>query len=51
LTHQVAEIDEAELQVGEEDQLLSRQRAGANANRLCSIRADLTALLQSRRTL
>ena len=45
LTHQVAEIDEAALQVGEEDQLLARQRTGANAHRLCSICADLTGLL------
>ncbi|MFM8717413.1 MAG: AAA family ATPase, partial [Spartobacteria bacterium] len=40
LTHQVAEIDEAALQPGEEDQLLARQRTGANAHRLCSICAD-----------
>ncbi|MFM8831167.1 MAG: DNA repair protein RecN [Spartobacteria bacterium] len=45
LTHQVAEIDEAALQPGEEDQLLARQRTGANAHRLCSICADLTGLL------
>lgn len=45
LTHQVAEIDEAALQAGEEDQLLARQRTGANAHRLCSICADLTGLL------
>ena len=45
LTHQVAEIDDAALQVGEEDQLLARQRTGANAHRLCSICADLTGLL------
>jgi len=45
LSHQVAEIDEAALQAGEEDQLLSRQRTGANAHRLCSICADLTGLL------
>ncbi len=45
LSHQVAEIDEASLQAGEEDQLLARQRTGANAHRLCSICADLTGLL------
>ena len=45
LSHQVAEIDEAALQAGEEDQLLARQRTGANAHRLCSICADLTGLL------
>jgi DNA repair protein RecN (Recombination protein N) len=45
LTHQVAEIDEAALQADEEDQLLARQRTGANAHRLCSICADLTSLL------
>ena len=45
LSHQVAEIDEAALQPGEEDQLLTRQRMGANAHRLCSICADLTGLL------
>jgi DNA repair protein RecN (Recombination protein N) len=45
LTHQVAEIDEAALKAGEEDQLLARQRTGANAHRLCSICADLTGLL------
>ena len=45
LTHQVAEIDEAALQAGEEDQLLARQRTGANAHRLCSLCADLTSLL------
>jgi DNA repair protein RecN (Recombination protein N) len=45
LTHQVAEIDEATLQAREEDQLLARQRTGANAHRLCSICADLTSLL------
>jgi DNA repair protein RecN (Recombination protein N) len=45
LTHQVAEIDEAALQASEEDQLLARQRTGANAHRLCSICADLTSLL------
>ena len=45
LTHQVAEIDEAALQADEEDQLLARQRTGANAHRLCSICADLTGLL------
>ena len=45
LSHQVAEIDEAALKAGEEDQLLSRQRTGANAHRLCSICADLTGLL------
>jgi DNA repair protein RecN (Recombination protein N) len=45
LSHQVAEIDEAALQAGEEDQLLSRQRTCANAHRLCSICADLTGLL------
>jgi len=45
LTHQVAEIDEASLQAGEEEQLLARQRTGANAHRLCSICADLTGLL------
>ena len=45
LSHQVAEIDEAALQPGEEDQLLTRQRTGANAHRLCSICADLTGLL------
>jgi len=45
LSHQVAEIDEAALQAGEEDQLLARQRTGANAHRLCSICTDLTGLL------
>jgi len=45
LSHQVAEIDEAALQTGEEDQLLARQRTGANAHRLCSICADLTGML------
>ena len=45
LSHQVAEIDEAALQTGEEDQLLARQRTSANAHRLCSICADLTSLL------
>ena len=45
LTHQVAEIDDAALQADEEDQLLARQRTGANAHRLCSICADLTGLL------
>jgi DNA repair protein RecN (Recombination protein N) len=45
LSHQVAEIDEAALQPGEEEQLLTRQRTGANAHRLCSICADLTGLL------
>jgi DNA repair protein RecN (Recombination protein N) len=45
LSHQVAEIDDAALQAGEEDQLLARQRTGANAHRLCSICADLTGLL------
>jgi DNA repair protein RecN (Recombination protein N) len=45
LSHQVAEIDEASLQTGEEDQLLARQRTGSNAHRLCSICADLTGLL------
>lgn len=45
LSHQVAEIDEAALQASEEDQLLARQRTGANAHRLCSICADLTGLL------
>ena len=45
LAHQVAEIDDAALQAGEEDQLLARQRTGANAHRLCSICADLTGLL------
>ena len=45
LTHQVAEIDEAALKAGEEDQLLARQRTDANAHRLCSICADLTSLL------
>jgi DNA repair protein RecN (Recombination protein N) len=45
LTHQIAEIDEAALQASEEDQLLARQRTGANAHRLCSICADLTSLL------
>jgi len=45
LSHQVAEIDEAALQAGEEDQLLARQRTGANAHRICSICTDLTGLL------
>jgi DNA repair protein RecN (Recombination protein N) len=45
LSHQVAEIDEAALQPGEEHQLLARQSTGANAHRLCSICADLTCLL------
>jgi DNA repair protein RecN (Recombination protein N) len=45
LSHQVAEIDEAALQLGEEEELLARQRTGANAHRLCAICSDLTALL------
>ncbi len=45
LTHQVAEIDEANLQASEEDKLLARQRTGSNANRICSICADLVGLL------
>jgi len=45
LSHQVAEIDEAALQSGEEEELLVRQRTGANAHRLCAICSDLTALL------
>ena len=45
LSHQVAEIDAANLQADEEDQLLARQRTGANANRLCSVCADLAGLL------
>jgi DNA repair protein RecN (Recombination protein N) len=45
LSHQVAEIDEAALQIGEEEELLVRQRTGANAHRLCAICSDLTALL------
>ncbi|MEI8292713.1 MAG: DNA repair protein RecN [bacterium] len=45
LTHQVAEIAEASLQAGEEDELLARQRTAANAHRLCSICSELTALL------
>ena len=45
LSHQVAEINDANLEAGEEDQLLTRQRTGSNANRLCSICADLAGLL------
>ncbi len=43
LTHQVSEIDTAALQPGEEETLLSRQRAAANFQRIGELCAQLTA--------
>lgn len=45
LTHQTAEIDEANLRAGEEEELVSRQRTGANAQRLMTICAALDSAL------
>lgn len=45
LTHQVAEIDDAALRAGEEEQLVARQRTAANAHRLCSLCTDLAGFL------
>jgi len=45
LSHQVNEIESADLKPGEEKDLVSRQRSTANAQRLCSLCSDLTALI------
>lgn len=45
LTHQVNEIQSADLKPGEEDELLARQRTSANAQRLYAICTELTGLL------
>ena len=45
LTHQTTEIDEANLRAGEEEELVSRQRTGANAQRLMTICATLESAL------
>jgi DNA repair protein RecN (Recombination protein N) len=44
LTHQSAEIADAALQPGEEEPLLARQKASANARRLSEICAELSTL-------
>jgi DNA repair protein RecN (Recombination protein N) len=41
LTHQVAEIEAAHLQAGEEETLLARQRVGASARRITEICGEL----------
>jgi DNA repair protein RecN (Recombination protein N) len=45
LTHQVSEIEAAALNPDEEDQLIAKQRTGANSNRLCGICSELAMLL------
>ncbi len=45
LAHQVAEIDAAALQPGEEEPLLARQKAAANGHRIAEICAALAALV------
>ena len=47
LSHQVTEIESAGLQLGEEAQLLAKQRTAANAQRLCVICAEMSAHLIS----
>jgi DNA repair protein RecN (Recombination protein N) len=44
LTHQTEEISQADLQAGEEDPLLARQKASANSLRISEICAELSAL-------
>jgi DNA repair protein RecN (Recombination protein N) len=43
LTHQAGEIEAADLQPGEEETLLSRQRVAVNARRICELCAQLAA--------
>jgi DNA repair protein RecN (Recombination protein N) len=45
LEHQTKEIAEASLRDGEEEELVDRQRAAANSQRLCELCANLSALL------
>ena len=45
LIHQTTEIDEANLRAGEEEELVSRQRTGANAQRLMTICTALESVL------
>ena len=48
LTHQTSEIDAAALQVGEEENLIGRQRTASNSHRLGEVCAELTeALVES----
>ena len=45
LSHQVNEIESADLKPGEEEVLVSRQKSTANAQRLCSLCSDLSGLI------
>ncbi len=45
LSHQTAEIDSANLQAGEEQNLISRQRTASNSHRLGEVCADLSGVL------
>jgi len=45
LTHQTAEIDSANLQAGEETNLITRQRTASNSHRLGEVCAELTGIL------